>query len=108
MTKKNKVKTKVLSKGQKTKFTIGQEVITDNGVGTVVTILLTPESATRNGSKIKEVFLYQVRDEEGPNKSLDRTLGEEAIFKSKKSYNKRIEDLEKAELIRLKRKYENK
>lgn len=79
------------------KFNIGQRVISNNGVpAIVVSIFLTPESASNNGKKVAEPLLYQVRDEEGNDLGVDRTVIEKAIFLTEKEYKKaRIKELRK-------------
>jgi hypothetical protein len=77
------------------KFNLGQPVISNNGVPAhVVSIFLTPETATNAGEKIEVPILYQVRDTEGRDKGVDRTLVEDAIFLTKEDYvTARIKDL---------------
>jgi hypothetical protein len=79
----------------KNKFNVGQAVTSNNGVPAhVVSIILTPESATNAGQKIEEPILYQVRDTEGRDVGADRTVVEAAIFKTRAEYRAaRIKEL---------------
>lgn len=95
---------KVNTKGIKNKFFINQQVVSNNGVpATVVSIILTPESATSSGNKITEPLLYQVRDSEGSQANVDRTVVEAGIFKEFSDYkvarckelNKELSELSK-------------
>jgi uncharacterized protein (DUF2267 family) len=81
------------------KFNLGQSIISNNGVpANVVSIFLTPETAQSGGNKIKDPILYQVRDTEGSDKGVDRTLVEAAIFSTQEEYKAaRIKEL-KSEL----------
>ena len=88
-------KSKPTIKEVKNKFSLRQKVISNVGVPAyIVSIFLTPETASSNGAKIKEPILYQVRDAEGPNANVDRTLIESAIFLTEREYKAaRIKDL---------------